>query len=82
MKKETSRYISTYYATGNYYVDVVKEQVGTKWGFEAWIYNKDYGIKSLMFGDYSYCITLNDFIQLVRENIMDYITDYKKRFED
>ncbi len=50
--------------------------------YEAWLWHKDYGIKSLMFGcpkeqqDYDY------FLELVEFSIPDYIEGYLEEYGD
>ena len=50
---------------------------------DAWIYHKDYGIKSLMFGsEITEDHTLNDFIEVVEGNVQEYMEDYCDEYMD
>lgn len=70
---------TTYQYNDDYFIDVVQYQVGSKFYYEAWLYNKNYGVKMLMFGLESPTIEsyLWEFLDQVEENVLDYISDYK-----
>ena len=74
MKKITDVVTTTYQYNDNYYIDIVKN--GKEDTYEAWIYHRAYGIKSLMFGVPSETNTIEMFLVLVEGNAEDYIEIY------
>lgn len=50
--------------------------------FEFWIYNKNYGIKMLMFGINFYENHINEIIEILERNINIYINIYKEKYMD
>ena len=79
MKKLNNK-ITTY----EYEIKICVDIVETPDSFEAWIYDKNYGIKELMWGSSKnntrfnepYTQTFEEFKKLVSANIEDYIGDY------
>ena len=79
MKKVNNK-TTTYEYEIKIYVDIVE----TPDSFEAWIYDKDYGIKELMWGEPKnnmrfnepYTQTFEEFKKLVSTSIKDYIGSY------
>ena len=79
MKKANNK-ITTYEYNKNICVDIVE----TPDSFEAWIYDKDYGIKELMWGEPKnnmrfnepYTQTFEGFKKLVSASVKDYIESY------
>ena len=50
--------------------------------YEAWLYNKHYGVKMLMFGVPIEAQSYNELMFLVDCNLDDYIILYSDRYED
>lgn len=80
--KKVNNEITTY----EYEIKICVDIVETPDSFEAWIYDKDYGIKELMWGEPKnnirfnepYTQTFEGFKKLVSESIKDYIGSYYK----
>ena len=64
----------TYKYNDDFMIDIVQTWTGEAFDYEAWIYNKDYGVKDLMFGSSEK--SLEDFIELAEQNAPEYITTY------
>ena len=80
MRKTTIK--SRIYEYGKYYVTVTE----TKTTFNAWLTLKNYGISSYMFGwlknqPTGETYTLPEFLELVENNIDDYIMSYRENME-
>lgn len=73
---------TTYNYDGKYLVDIIVKK--DEQCYEAWLYNKDYGVKDLMFGVPMDENTKSEreFLTLVLNNIQDYIDGYKEKYED
>lgn len=85
MKKVNEmKFVGTYAVDDDYRVDVFENDER----FEAWLYNKNYGVKSSMFGWFKVqaagekVYTLEDFLELVEANADGYIMDYREDYED
>ncbi len=77
MLDKLNQRIYTYKYNDQYYVDVVFD-----WKtYEAWIYNKDYGVKDLMFGTPAEQTSLIEFLDTVNAVVPDYIESYYKYHE-
>lgn len=63
----------------NDYLVYIKEDAVT---YDAWLQNKNYGVMSLMFGLPNKNLTLEDFIQIVNNNIEREIKLYQELHED
>lgn len=51
--------------------------------YESYIQNKEYGILQLMWGiDIAKNIPLEEYIEMVNNNLMEYIESYKEDYED
>lgn len=78
--KKANNEITTY----EYEIKICVDIVETPDSFEAWIYDKDYGTKELMWGkpkknirfNEPYTQTFEGFKKLVSMNIKNYIGDY------
>ena len=78
--KKVNNEITTY----EYEIKICVDIVETPDSFEAWIYDKDYGIKELMWGEPKnnirfnepYTQTFEGFKKLVNASIKNYIGDY------
>ena len=76
MKEIKNRLTFTYDADNGFYVDIVVE--ANERG--AWLYHKGYGIKMFMFGAIN---TDHDiFLDMIQNNLADYIEDYKADYMD
>ena len=60
-----------------YCVDVVEDAEERS----AWLYNADYGVKSLMFGE-EVENDRDEFLNCVFSNLPDYIEDYANEYEE
>lgn len=69
---------STYEVGNGFLVDIVV----TESEHEAWIYHKDYGIKSMMWGGLNSSETIEDFKALVEANVPEYAEDYMSEYMD
>ena len=82
MKLERTFIETETFAYGDYRVDMTV----TSGSFAAWIYHKDYGIKKLMFEipgtPNGKRISPDEFLEMVENNIDDYIKGYKEMYED
>jgi hypothetical protein len=84
MKESKRQYtVKTYTVKKGFRVDILTY----KDEYEAWLYKKDNGMKSFMFGipirqrkldGTPYTITYNDFLEKVEVNVKYYIPDYLK----
>ena len=63
----------------NNYIVYIKEDAAT---YEAYLQNKNYGIISLMFGTPNTYLSLDEFIQIVNNNIEREIKLYQELHED
>lgn len=72
--------ITTYEYKNGTMIEIVEKDDS----FEAWIYDENYGVKDLMWGEpihntrfgKPYVQTYENFVKLVEENIEEYIEDY------
>ena len=78
MKRSKERNTITYKYNDTYFIDIVT----TSEVIEAWIYNKDYGVKSLMFGLPIYQQTYSEALEIIEANAEDYISFYIEEYED
>jgi len=69
---------TTTYEHGEFLVDIVT----TNDSREAWLYRKDYGVKSLMFGAYISLNTLEEFLETVEENLDEYEKNYDAEYAE
>lgn len=76
--KKTNYYTETFAVDDSYRIDIVNNGET----YEAWIYNKRYGVKTLMFGLLIDDITHEMFIKVVKANTKIYIKDYQEEVED
>ena len=74
----TSNKTITYVYDDEYMIDIVT----TRTTFESWIYKRDYCTKMFLFGVPKDQQPYFEFMELVKENIPDYIEDYQREFED
>ncbi len=80
MKKLKDVTITTYQYDDNFLIDIVKDDKdGT---YEAWIYHRAYGIKSMMFGVSSETNTIEMFLTLVEANAEEYLEIYAEEYCD
>ena len=70
------RSIKSYVVGGGYVVEIIDDKSMR----EAWLYHVDYGIKSLMFGIDVNEQSNGEFLELVKDNLLDYIADYEYRY--
>lgn len=70
--------IETYRYDNDYYIDIIE----TSEYLEAWIYNKNYGIKMLMFGTPILEQSYSEFIELAETGAPAFIKYYKEDYED
>ena len=68
----------TYQYNDTYFIDIVT----TSKSIEAWIYNKDCGVKMLMFGLPIYQQTYSEALEIIEANAEDYISFYIEEYED
>ena len=61
-----------------YHVEVIENGTET----EFWLYNPSYGIKSLMFGMTETNMTNDRILEVIDNNIIDYIKSYQEDYED
>ena len=79
MKKIINHTVTTFIYKNVWRIDIVNN----KSTYEAWLYHKDYGIKTLMFGvEAAYHDSLADFIQTVEASADDYTAIYKEEYVD
>jgi len=71
-------WINTYGYEDHYMIDIFKVD-GT---YEAWLYNSEYGIKDFMFGMPVEQQSLDEFLEIVKANVPEYIDLYKDQHED
>lgn len=67
----------TYKYDDQYMIDIVIDGKT----YEAWLYNKDYGVKDLMFGSPIGQESFSDFMESVEVNAPDYIATYQQFHE-
>lgn len=87
MKESKKQYtVKTYTVKKDFRVDVITY----KGMYEAWLYQKGYGVKTLMFGfpiiqhnidGTPYTISYDEFLQMVENNVADYIPDYLENLD-
>lgn len=65
------------YQHGKYYIDIFEE----KTTYEAYLRHKDYGVSDLMFGEPKTQTSYEEFLDLVKRNLPDYIETYKYNYE-
>ena len=70
----------TYCDDNGYIVDIVSINMGTE--YEAWIYHKDYGVKSFMYGMMSTDITKAEFTEMALAQYVDYVYEYNNQYMD
>lgn len=64
----------TYSTKYDFLIDIVTKT--NEYYYEAWIYHNQYGIKDLMFGIPTENQTYEEFLEIVFNNLDEYITDY------
>jgi len=69
---------NTYCFDRHYIVDIFKVDDT----YEAWLYNREYGIKDLMFGMPVEQQSFDEFLEIVEANVPEYIELYKVQHED
>ena len=77
MKKDANRFIATYRYNDEYFIDVVTENLETRFRYEAWLYHKDYGVKDLMFGIEDPNDGHDGFVDLAEHSAEEYIKTYE-----
>lgn len=75
--KQTSITTVTY-EHGEFLVDIVT----TSDSYEAWLYQKNYGVKFLMFGAYISLNTLEEFLETVEANLDEYEKNYDAEYAE
>lgn len=78
MRKVDNIKTETYQFNESFFVDIVFLNDG----YDAYLYHINYGIKELMFGCPNSIHTPDEFIQIVENNITDYIYSYIERWVD
>ena len=79
-KRVVGRKTTTYNPEGDWYIDIIE----TDDMFEAWIYLRSYGVKSLMWGspkqqEYG-TVTRKHFLDMVKTNFIYYANGYIEEF--
>lgn len=71
---------TTYHYKEKYYIDIVERETM----IDVFLYNIDYGVKSLMFGLLKKDIANINIIELIENNLINesYISDYIEEYED
>ena len=69
---------NTYFFDHHYIVDIFNVDDT----YEAWLYNREYGIKDLMFGMPVEQQSFDEFLEIVEANVPEYIELYKAQHED
>lgn len=77
MKEVKNEFIKQF-VYGDYIIYIKEENIC----YESYIQNELYGVISLMFGVPKKENTLEEFINMIKFNITDYINDYKRDYED
>lgn len=80
LKKIADHKTETFDVGEGYLMDVITMPSNEM--YEAWIYHKDYGIKSLMFGISQNDMTYEEFIETAYCNTDDYISFYEEEYMD
>lgn len=78
MRKISDIKTDTYQFSENYFIDIVTSNDG----YDAFLYNKNYGIKVFMFGCPRYYQTYDEFLGMVYVNATDYIYEYETEYLD
>ena len=65
---------NTYCFDSHYMVEIFKVDDT----YEAWLYNREYGIKDLMFGMPVEQQSFDEFLEIVEANVPEYIELYKE----
>ena len=78
MTKNNEYITMTYEYNNTYFIDIVT----TSRDIEAWIYNKDCGVKMLMFGFPIYQQTYEKALEIIKANAEEYIAIYAEEYED
>ena len=73
IKEMTDIVTTTFHVIDHIYVDIVETPNGE---YEAWIYNSNYSVKDFMFGVEKNGMGIIPFINMVENNIEDYIGFY------
>ena len=79
MKKVKYLTTTTYQYNDNYLIDIVKND--DEYTYDAWLYHIAYGVKELMFSMSSETYTDKTFLDIVKENVENYIENYREEFE-
>ena len=78
LKEETIKIKEFKRGKSTYIVEIYETEDCT----EFWIYNKAYGIKTMMFGIPAKNMTDEEIMEFIDSNIEDYIISYKEDYED
>ena len=82
LEKVTTAQTTTYKTDyDGFLVDIVKVDDGWGYAWEAWLYHKDYGVKSFIFGT-TYTGTEQGFVYATMEGIEEDIERYKEKYFD
>ena len=76
--KKTNYYTETFAVDDSYRIDIVNDGEA----YEAWISQKGYGVKYLMFGISIDDISHEMFLKVVKANTENYIKLYRAKIED
>ena len=76
-KKSNAFLTVTYEVKDNYFLDLVTKEDS----YEAWIYNSQYGIKTMIYGVPRYQNTKEEFLEILEETIDEDINFYKENYE-
>ena len=76
--KKTNIKTETYQINGGFMIDIVT----TDEEYDAFLYHKKNGIKSMMFGGLKKQQSYKEFLELVEANVEDYIPNYAEDYMD
>ena len=82
MKQEKLIQTTTYYYGAGFYIDIVvtyTDREGDNYLHEAWLYAKNFGIKTFMFGCYE---STKDFLEMVEANAPEYINVFCNEYTE
>ena len=75
MKRITNKIIDTY-EDGDFIIEITR----TDYGWDAWLCEKSYGIKNMMFGCFESHFTYQEFLEAVEANLPEYEADYTEEY--
>lgn len=78
--KNINKFVYYDYVQDNFIITIINNY--EDYTFEFWLRKRDYGISYFCFGILQVDTSYNDFLNMVKRNLQDYIINYNERFSN